>query len=257
MKQFFLALAFGCISMVGTAQNRVTHMLSTSMSYTTKYNYLEEYFSTQYLISPKNRMDNVDESETKTTFFKFEIPFQYARELPRNFFLTIGYSRINGEYNFSMTYWDTDVAFEKLQATEQVKIIGGGVSAGIGKVFYFGASKKFMLMPNMRAYIEGCGFDGSYSSDTARNPSTTKSESYGYYTQGGFTAGLQANYQISKHFGLGLHMNNMIGYEHLVKDPGMVYVGDIDEKNFVLNLKQTPQLHLIYYFKGKSRDWVK
>jgi hypothetical protein len=227
-------------------------MLSTSPNYTTKYNYLDEYFSTQYLVSPQNRLDNVDESETKTSFYKFEIPFQYARELPKNFFLTLGYSRIHGEYNFSTTYWDTDVAFEKLQAAEKVKIVGGEVSAGFGKAFYFGEPKKFMLMPHMRAYFESCGFDGSYNSGTAINPSTTKNESYGYYTKGGFAVGLQANYQISKHFGLGLMMNNIVGFEHLAVSRGTVYVGDIDEKNFVLNLKQTPQLHLIYYFQTRK-----
>lgn len=257
MKQLFLAFAFGCICLVGSAQNRVTHMLSTSPSYATKYNYLDEYFSTQYLISPQNKLDNVNESETKTSFYKFELPFQYAREFPKNFFLTIGYSRIHGEYNFSMTYWDSDVAFEKLQATEKVKIIGGGVSAGIGKAFYFGESKKLMLMPNMRAYFESSSFDGSYSSGTASNPNATKDESYGYYNQYGLTLGLQANYQFSKHFGLGLHMNNIIGFEHVQASRNIVFVEDISEQNFVLNLKQTPQLHVIYYFKGKSRDWVK
>jgi hypothetical protein len=257
MKQLFFALAFGCISMLGSAQNRVTHMLSTSPNYTKEYNYLEEYFSPQYLISPLNRMDNVDESEAKTTFYKFEIPFHYARELPRNFFLTIGYSRINGEYNSSMTYREWDVSIEKLQVFEMIKIAGGEVSAGIGKAFYFSESKKFMLMPNMRAYFEGCSFDGYYGGGLADSPNPLKQDNFNYYNKRGFTLGLQANYQISKHFGLGLNINNIIGYEKLDVTYTTVYNSDIDEKNFVLNLKQTPQLHLIYYFRGKSRDWVK
>jgi hypothetical protein len=257
MKQLFLALAIGCICVVGSAQNRVTHMLSTSPSYTTKYNYLDEFFSTQYFVSPQSKLDQTLETGSKKSFYKFEIPIQYARELPNNFFLTLGYSRTFGEYNSTMTYYDLNVSANELQAIEEIEINGSTVHAGFGKSFYFSESKKFMLMPNMRAYFGGSAFDGSHKNGPTNGTNPIRNESYGYYLETGLTLGLQVNYQLSKHFGMGLMMNNMLGFEHLEVSNASIYQEDIVEGNFVLNLRQTPQLNLIYYFKGKSRDWVK
>ncbi len=124
---------------------------------------------------------------------------------------------------------------------------GGSFSVGLGKAFYLTDNKKIMIMPYIKEYFELYNYKG-HGQFYKANSANSSIPFSGYNINMGIAIGLNANFQLSKHFGLGFNFRNFCKFERRSSFDYRVETY-ASFHGFEFNPRQIPQMHLIYYFE--------
>lgn len=247
MKNVFLALALLALCKLSWAQEPLKHMLSATYHYSKEINYEDLKFLALYYPIQENLFTDFNYYDINTSYYSYDLPIQYSVFFPKDVFLYVELSGNKSDYKSNYTYYQNDF-FDMTTCIENIKGKGGSYSVGLGKAFYLTDDKKIMIMPYLIQYVERYNYVGEgvlYKTSSGYSPLRAFD---GHKTTVGFAIGLNANFQLSKHFGLGFKFRNFCKYEgRFSYDTRIDAYESMD--GFEFNPRQIPQMHLIYYFE--------
>ncbi len=250
-KLFLLSIIFS-ISTIVNAQEKVTNIIGISPNLTHTYD--ENKYPFPILLDANYFGENSSvylETMMEPNFTSFFIPISYSRQIANDFFINfeLGYGLDNYSAELSYYYWGSASSATQEFIKEEVKGDRTILGMNYGKAFYFNSEKKLMLMPFVGFYSNTYSY---YRTTSAYGPNTYdfSRENYGYNISFGANIGLSLNYQLTKHFGLGLNLNDVLNFYHVNyrKDNS---AEEISRNQWEFNFDKAPRLSLQYYFKTK------
>lgn len=250
MKNVFLALALLALCKLTWAQEPVKHMLSVSLEHSKNVDYQKmKYLPTNYYGSGNPLLGIYYKSE-KPRFNYYEVPIGYIIDGNKGYFFVSELSIYKSEYRSTYEFYLHTDYDNRYKSIENVDGNGWYFSFGLGKGFYLTDSKKILLIPMLESYLSGFDYVGEkgvfHNSVSNPLPERIDGSDFGF----GLVASLNVNFQVSKHFGLGLKFRNLATYDNRSYNTNTSSIEIIEVFNY--NFKQTPQLFLIYYFNTNN-----
>ena len=249
MKNVFLALAFLALCKLTWAQEPRKHMFSATYHDSKEVKFEDLNFLSLYYANPANPLMVLDYIEVSTSYYSYELPIQYSIFFSKDVFLFLELSGNMSEYVSSYSYYQNNFS-EINSAIEYIKGKGGSYSCGLGKAFYLTDNNKIMIMPYLFHYIELYKYagEGDYNNTSSNN--STPIHFSGHNGKSGVAIGLNVNFQLSKHFGLGFNFRKFCKYE--ARSSNSRNANNEGFTGFEFNPRQIPQMHLIYYFNTNN-----
>ncbi len=244
-----LSLIFSLFLGSAQGQDSMQNIIGIAPFFTTQPDLTNLEFPLSVQNIPGNNSPNlIYEEKMKVNYTGFTIPIYYMAQLPRNFFAISMFGYGVEAYASELNYANYALADPKCIEKETVTSNRFIIYSGFGKTFYVLPTKKLVFIPHLGLFGDIYTYHkkisyysvGSYGEDETR----------GSYSISGLSLGLQINYQMSKHFGIGLGWNQLMKLQR--KESTYEWYAKTENiRSFTVNLKQSPQLSLLYYFRGK------
>jgi hypothetical protein len=244
-------LAFFMILTVSVfAQQKAINFISFSPSFTRSYDASNLSFPILVDIDYKKPSTLVSmEVMREPTYSKYMIPISVSSEISNGFYLNCGIGYGSEKYFAQLDYYketngNDPGSFEFV--SEEVKSRNSLFALNLGKAVFLTSEKRIMIMPF-------CGVFGNFHEYkrivTESNSIYPPSDSKGQLNNLGANLGVAFNFQLSKHFGLGLNFNDIIKY---TSQNTVVSYPPKDEttNKFEFNFNLVPQLNLLFYFES-------
>jgi hypothetical protein len=256
--KLFLLIFLLSFATMANAQVKVTNILGVSPSLTHTFNASNSPFS---LVLDRNYL--VDNSDyvyynkliKAPDFTSYQIPIRFSKEQSNNFFINFTAGFGQDYYSSTLTYKATDItdfSSEYQYIKEEVDAYNIFGQLSIGKAIYFLPEKKLMVMPCLGGFWGLYEYERVLSSDDKFLFFNNSESSAGYKSIAGINLGLSINYQMTKHFGLGLNFNDIVRFYKLELKKEYTIGEPQKSSQMELNLNFTPRISLLYYFKSKA-----
>ncbi len=240
------------------AQVKVTNILGVSPSLTHTFNASNSPFSLvldrSYLVDDGDYV-YYNKLLKAPDFTSYQIPISFSKEQSNNFFLNFTAGFGQDYYSSTLTYIAvdmTDFSSEYHYIKEEVNAFNIFGQLSIGKAIYFMPEKKLMAMPCLGGFWGLYEYERTLSSDDKFLFFNNSESSVGYKSIAGINLDLSINYQMTKHFGLGLNFNDIVRFYNLELKKEYTIGEPQKSSQMELNLNFAPRISLLYYFKSKA-----
>jgi hypothetical protein len=172
------------------------------------------------------------EETMKSTYYNAGLDFKFYKPL-RNHFLFILQGGIGlDKYSSSIPYQKfLDINnWEKREKTEEISGLRFNFQYGIGKQFFLDNKNKLSLNLEGLIYLNSNSFDKKITNNKVGQTDYLYDREYsGSNTNYGVKCNLAFNYQMFKHFGVGLALNNLINiYGSKIYDNELFYINETE-----------------------------
>lgn len=256
-KLFLLFLILSFASMAN-AQVKVTNILGVTPSLTHTFNASNSPFplvlDRSYLVDDGDYV-YYNKLLKAPDFTSYQIPISFSKEQSNNFFLNFNAGFGQDYYSSTLTYIAvdmTDFSSEYQYIKEEVNALNIFGQLSIGKAIYFMPEKKLMAMPCLGGFWGLYEYERTLSSDDKFLFFNNSESSVGYRSIAGINLDLSINYQMTKHFGLGLNFNDIVRFYNLELKKEKTSGEPKNSSQMELNLNFAPRISLLYYFKSKA-----
>lgn len=197
-------------------------------------------------ISGNNRI----EERMKPSYYNAGIDFKLYLVLPHHFLAIFQGGLGFDKYTSSLPYqiFSGTNNWEKWEKTEEISGQRFNAQYGIGKQFSFDKKKKLNLVLEGMFYIASNWFDKKLSDKQIGQVNDFSISYSGANLNLGFKCNMALNYQMFKHLGVGLALNDLLNAYHLNTRGNENFA--VDDSEFIVKVAQlsNPVFSLVLFF---------
>jgi hypothetical protein len=171
------------------------------------------------------------EEPMKSTYYNAGLNIKFYKPFGNHFLFILQGGIGLDKYSSSIPYQKfLDINnWEKREKTEEISGLKFNFQYGIGKQFFLDNKNKLSLNVEGLIYLNSNSFDKKISDNKVGQTNLCSREYSGSNTNYGVKCNLAFNYQMFKHFGVGLALNNLINiYGSKIYDNELFYIDETE-----------------------------